>query len=71
MTEKNYEEARKELCLFIKNKAIEKGITYQVIADKTGLQQPNVSRMLNSHYSPSLDNFIKLADAIGVKIKLN
>ena len=35
-----------------------------MIAQKTGFTQPNVNRMLSGRYSPSLDNFMKLADAI-------
>lgn len=66
MSEKKYEEARRMLCLFLKEEAAKKGITNEVIAQCTGFGSANVSRMLSARYSPSLDNFLKLADAIGV-----
>ena len=54
------------LCQFLKTETEAKGFTYQQLADKTGFSQPNVSQILNGKYSPGLDNFLKLADAIGV-----
>lgn len=66
MNEKKYQEARRMLCLFLKTEAQKKGITYQKLAEITGFSQPNVSQILNAKYAPSLDNFLKLADAIGV-----
>jgi transcriptional regulator with XRE-family HTH domain len=52
-------EARKMLLKHIKKQ----GFNQQEIADKTGFTQGNVSRMLNSEYSPTLDNFISLCEA--------
>ena len=66
MNEKKYIQARLTLCLFLKSEAETKGITQQQIADKCGWHQQTVQRMLSGKFSPSLDNFIKLADAIGV-----
>lgn len=59
-------EARILLCEYLRKTAIEKGIYQEEIANKTGFTQSNVSRMLSGKYPPSLDNFIKLAEAIGV-----
>ena len=65
MTNENkYLQARLTLCLFLKSEAVAKGITQQQIADKCGWHQQTVQRMLSGKFSPSLDNFIKLADAI-------
>ena len=67
--EKYQEEARlllNELKLFAK----EKGITEELIADKTGFIQSNVNRMFAGKYTPLLDNFLELADAIGFHIEL-
>jgi transcriptional regulator with XRE-family HTH domain len=64
--DQKYTEARKFLCRYLADEAKEKGITHQAIADRTGFAKNNVTRMLSGRYSPSLDNFIKLADAIGV-----
>lgn len=66
MPDNKYLLARQMLCQFLREEAAAKGITHQMIADATGFSQPNVSRMLSAHYAPSLDNFLKLADAIGV-----
>lgn len=57
--------ARKMLCQYLGEVAKEKGISTYEIAVKTGFLQPNVSRMLSGRYSPSIDNFMILADAIG------
>ena len=62
--EKKYLQARLTLCLFLKSEAVAKGITQQQIADKCGWHQQTVQRMLSGKFSPSLDNFIKLAEAI-------
>jgi len=66
MNENKYKQARLTLCLFLKTEAETKGITQQQIADKCGWHQQTVQRMLSGKFAPSLDNFIKLADAIGV-----
>ncbi|MCD4680683.1 MAG: helix-turn-helix domain-containing protein [Bacteroidales bacterium] len=52
------------LCNYLRQIAREKGITHQEIADKTGFIASNVTRMLSGKYSPSLVNFIKLAEAV-------
>jgi transcriptional regulator with XRE-family HTH domain len=66
MSNDKYIQARLTLCLFLKSEAETKGITQQQIADKCGWHQQTVQRMLSGKFAPSLDNFIKLADAIGV-----
>ena len=59
----------KKLCSQLKEEAEKRGITQGDIAEKTGFTQSNVSRMLTAKYAPALDNFLILADAIGVKQK--
>lgn len=59
-----------ELLDELKEAAITKGITHQEIADKIGWGRGNVSRVLRGAYIPKLDNFLKLAQAIGVEIKI-
>jgi transcriptional regulator with XRE-family HTH domain len=44
--------------------AKKKGLTDQDIADRTGFNRPNVSRMLHGHCIPRYDNYLKLVDAI-------
>lgn len=65
INEKKYKEARALLLQYLSQKAREKGITQEQIAEKTGFTQNNVSRMLQGRYSPSLDNFMRLAEAVG------
>lgn len=67
--EKYLEEARillNKLKLFAK----EKGITEEQITAKTGFIQSNVNRMFAGKYTPLLDNFLELADAIGFHVEL-
>ncbi|MFW5944946.1 MAG: helix-turn-helix domain-containing protein [Bacteroidota bacterium] len=64
INEKKYKEARKMLCQYLYYLAKQKGITQSQIARKTGFTRNNVSRMLSGRYSPSLDNFIRLAEAV-------
>jgi transcriptional regulator with XRE-family HTH domain len=61
-----YQKARIMLCQYLYAVAKEKGITHDKIAESTGFSRSNISRMLSGKYPPSLDNFLKLADAIGV-----
>jgi transcriptional regulator with XRE-family HTH domain len=64
INEQKYKEARKMLCNYLHDLAKEKGITQEQIANKTGFTRNNVNRMLSGRYSPTLDNFIRLAEAI-------
>jgi len=59
-------EARKMLCHYLGDVARQKGLSTYKIAEITGFKQQNVHRMLSGKYAPTLDNFIKLADAIDV-----
>lgn len=68
MNEEKIVEARIMLCNYLASLAKEKGLSTYKLAEMTGFKQPNVHRMLAGKYSPSLDNFIKLCDAIGVYI---
>jgi len=64
------EEKRKELCSRIQEVATANNINHIAIADTTGFQPSNVSRMLSGKYSPTLDNLIKLCDAVEIEIQL-
>lgn len=66
MNEEKYQEARKILLRFLSDQAKAKGITHEQIAEKTGFDRSNVGRMLAGKFSPTLDNFMKLAEAVGV-----
>jgi transcriptional regulator with XRE-family HTH domain len=70
MGEERYQEEMRMLLSTLKERAKEKGITEQQIADITGFIQSNVNRMFAGKYSPLWDNFIELADAVGFHIEL-
>ena len=48
--------------------ARKKGITQEMIAEKTGMQQSNIARIFSLKYSPTLQNFIAIAKAVEVNI---
>ena len=52
--------------LMLKEIAIEKGITQEIIAQRSGLIQSNVSRIFALKYKPTLDTFLQVAKAVGV-----
>lgn len=56
----------KLLVLLLKNIAKTKGITQEKIAEETGLQQANISRIFSLKYCPTLQSFIAIARAVGV-----
>lgn len=64
--EEIFKEARRMLLEFVRETAKEKKITHEQLASMTGFTSSNVSRMLMGRYAPSLDNFLRLADAVGV-----
>lgn len=66
----NPESTRKSLLQSISETAKEKGITQEMLSEKTGFCQSNISRILAGKYPPTLDSFLKLCEAVGVKIKL-
>lgn len=60
------EEHWKLLVLLLKEIAKEKNISQEMIAEKTGLLQSNVSRVFSLLYVPRLDTYLKIANAIGI-----
>ncbi len=59
------------LVQLLKEIAEEKGITQLEIAEKTGYQRSNISRVFSLRYTPRLDVFLKIAQAIGVVVKIS
>jgi DNA-binding phage protein len=62
----DFKEQESALLLMLKEVAKAKGLTYQQIADKCGLQQTHVSKLLNAGYSPTVKVWLKLCWAVGV-----
>lgn len=58
----------KIIVLMLREVALNKGITHQDIADNTGLQRSNVSRIFSLRYCPGLDIALKLAGALGLNM---
>lgn len=54
------------LVQLLKEIADEKGITQREIAEVTGYQESNVSRIFSLRYTPRLDVFLNIAKAVGV-----
>lgn len=69
MKKMTIEERRRKFLAELKSIAKAKGMTDQEIADRTGFLSNNVNRMLNGHYPPTLDNLMKLGDAIGPELR--
>jgi len=68
LNEEHYKQIRKSLMNYLRDLAKDKGVLQETIADKTGFTSNNVSRMLSGRYPPTLDNLIRLADAIGYDV---
>lgn len=58
----------KLLVNMLKQIAKNKGITQEMIAEKTGMKQSNIARIFSHKYSPTLQNFIAIAKAVEVNI---
>lgn len=48
----------------------EKSMTQKQLADITGIPQADISRLENSNANPSLRTLVRLADGMGMKLKL-
>ena len=66
MTDKNNDQHWKVLVLILRKISESKGISQQEIADRTGLQRSNISRLFNLQYCPNMRTFITIAKAIEV-----
>jgi len=61
---------RKAICNDIKNLMKNKGITYELLALRTGFNSSNIFRMLNGPHSITIDNLIKLILALNADLKI-
>jgi len=62
--------ARQMLVEFVKQTAIDRGVTQSKIAQRTGLKQSNIARVLSGKYSPTLDTFLKIAGALDLHLSM-
>ncbi len=70
VNEEYYKEKRRSIMRYLAELAKEKGLSQYEIAERTGFKQNNVSRMFAGQYSPSLDNLLRLAEAIGYDVAI-
>ena len=54
-----YEQYRKEL-----------GLTQSELGKRAGISQPNITRFESGNYNPSLEFLVKIAGAMGKKVKV-
>ena len=54
-----YKQYRKEL-----------GLTQSELGKRAGISQPNITRFESGHYNPSLEFLVKIAGAMGKKVKV-
>lgn len=65
-----HELARKTLVEHVRQYAKHKGFSQDEIATRAGLHRSNVNRVLSGRYSPEMDTFIKIAEAVGLKLHI-
>lgn len=65
---KSNENNWRDLILKLREIAKEKNMTQQDLADVTGFKQQYISRMFVLQNSPSIENAMKIASALGVSI---
>jgi transcriptional regulator with XRE-family HTH domain len=58
------------LVIQLRQIAEEKRITQEMIADKTGMLQSNISRIFSLKYVPTLQTIVLIASAIDVELTL-
>jgi len=63
--------ARQCLIESVRQFAKDNGITQKMIAERSGLKQANISRVLTGKYSPTLDVFLKITKAVGLDVRVH
>ena len=54
----------------LRHAAEQKSITQEMIAERTGLIQSNISRLFALKYQPNIKTLLLVASAVGVNLKL-
>lgn len=70
MNNQNQDQQWQLLVLILKQTAESKGITQNQIAGSTGMQQSAISRFFLLKYKPTLETFLKIANALNCKINI-
>lgn len=70
MTKPEAKDERKAIMHKLRDVAKSKGVSHQGIADQLGWQRQSVGRALDGVHSVTLDNLIRLADAVGCEVEV-
>ncbi len=49
----------------------ERGITQDELSKRTGIARPNIARMENGSYNPTIEMLCRMAAGIGMKVEIN
>ncbi|MGN0156930.1 MAG: helix-turn-helix domain-containing protein [Lachnospiraceae bacterium] len=49
----------------------EKKVTQQILSERTGIARPNIARMENGTYNPTVDMLVRIADGLDMKVEIN
>ncbi len=58
-----------QLGSYIKSRRLNIGLTHQQLAEKMDTTVTTISKWENNHVEPSLSNFIKLCEVLGMKVE--
>ena len=58
-----------QLGSYIKSRRINLGLTHKQLAEKMDTTVTTISKWENGHVEPSLSNFVKLCEVLGMKVE--
>ena len=61
---------REEVITLFRNYRKELGMTQSQLGQKAGVTQPNITRFESGNYNPSLEFLVRIAAAMGKKVKV-
>ena len=61
---------REEVITLFRNYRKELGMTQSQLGQKAGVTQPNITRFESGNYNPSLEFMVRIAVAMGKKVKV-
>lgn len=61
---------REEVITLFRNYRKELGMTQSQLGQKAGVTQPNITRFESGNYNPSLEFLVRIATAMGKKVKV-
>ncbi len=61
---------REEVITLFRNYRKELGMTQSQLGQKAGVTQPNITRFESGNYNPSLEFMVRIAAAMGKKVKV-